>query len=74
MIFIRRQLNDNDVKIDILYCGVCHSDIHAKNNDWGNAKYPIVPGHEIIGKVVEIGSKVSKYKKRRYRRGRLYGR
>ncbi|MGB5981167.1 MAG: NAD(P)-dependent alcohol dehydrogenase [Nonlabens sp.] len=59
----RRQLNDNDVKIDILYCGVCHSDIHAKNNDWGNAKYPIVPGHEIIGKVVEVGSKVSKYKK-----------
>jgi uncharacterized zinc-type alcohol dehydrogenase-like protein len=58
----RRDLNDNDVKIDILYCGVCHSDIHAKNNDWGNAKYPIVPGHEIIGKVVTTGSKVSKFK------------
>lgn len=57
----RRDLNENDVKIDILYCGVCHSDIHAKNNDWGNAKYPIVPGHEIIGKVVEVGSDVSKY-------------
>lgn len=58
----RRDLHDIDVKIDILYCGVCHSDIHAKLNDWGNAKYPIVPGHEIIGKVTEVGSKVSKYK------------
>lgn len=58
----RRDLHDNDVKIDILYCGVCHSDIHAKLNDWGNAKYPIVPGHEIIGKVTQVGSDVSKYK------------
>ncbi len=58
----RRELNDNDVKIDILYCGVCHSDIHAKNNDWGNAKYPIVPGHEIVGKVLETGSEASKFK------------
>jgi uncharacterized zinc-type alcohol dehydrogenase-like protein len=62
MTITRRDLNDNDVKIDILYCGVCHSDIHAKNNDWGNAKYPIVPGHEIIGKVLEVGGKVSNYK------------
>ncbi|WP_405368798.1 MULTISPECIES: NAD(P)-dependent alcohol dehydrogenase [unclassified Nonlabens] len=58
----RRDLNENDVKIDILYCGVCHSDIHAKQNDWGNAKYPIVPGHEIIGKVSQIGNGVSSYK------------
>ena len=58
----RREINKNDVKIDILYCGVCHSDIHAKNNDWGNAKYPIVPGHEIVGKVLEVGSDVSKFK------------
>ena len=58
----RRELNANDVKIDILYCGVCHSDIHAKNNDWGNAKYPIVPGHEIVGQVMETGSEVSKFK------------
>ncbi|WP_124980520.1 NAD(P)-dependent alcohol dehydrogenase [Nonlabens xiamenensis] len=57
----RRDMNPNDVKIEILYCGVCHSDIHAKNNDWGNAKYPIVPGHEIIGKVVQVGADVSKY-------------
>ncbi|ARN77435.1 hydroxyacid dehydrogenase [Nonlabens spongiae] len=58
----RRELNANDVKIEILYCGVCHSDIHAKNNDWGNAKYPIVPGHEIVGKVTETGSDVNKFK------------
>jgi uncharacterized zinc-type alcohol dehydrogenase-like protein len=63
MSITRRALNDDDVQIDILYCGVCHSDIHAKNNDWQNAIYPIVPGHEIIGKVVETGSEVSKYKK-----------
>ncbi|PRP66437.1 NAD(P)-dependent alcohol dehydrogenase [Nonlabens agnitus] len=58
----RRDLNSNDVKIDILYCGVCHSDIHTVRNDWGNAKYPSVPGHEIIGKVVEVGSDVSNFK------------
>lgn len=58
----RRDLNKNDIKIDILYCGVCHSDIHAARNDWGNAKYPIVPGHEIIGKVSEIGADVSNFK------------
>lgn len=58
----RRDLNENDVKIDILYTGVCHSDIHAKQNDWGNAKYPIVPGHEIIGRVTQVGNEVSKYK------------
>lgn len=58
----RRDVLDNDVAIDIMYCGVCHSDIHAKLNDWGNAKYPIVPGHEIIGKVTAVGSKVSIHK------------
>ena len=57
----RRDIQDNDVKIDILYCGVCHSDIHAAKNDWGNAKYPLVPGHEIIGKVTQIGDKVKNY-------------
>jgi uncharacterized zinc-type alcohol dehydrogenase-like protein len=59
----RRDVLENDVKIDILYCGVCHSDIHAAKNDWGNSKYPLVPGHEIVGKVVEVGSKVKNYKK-----------
>lgn len=59
----RRSILENDVKIDILYCGVCHSDIHAAHNDWGNTKFPIVPGHEIVGKVLEVGSDVTKYKK-----------
>ncbi|WP_299667302.1 NAD(P)-dependent alcohol dehydrogenase [uncultured Polaribacter sp.] len=59
----RRDLLKNDVKIDILYCGVCHSDIHAAKNDWGNAKYPLVPGHEIVGKVLEVGDAVKNYKK-----------
>ena len=58
----RRDVLENDVKIDILYCGVCHSDIHAAKNDWGNSKYPLVPGHEIVGKVVEVGSAVKDYK------------
>ncbi|QNM86357.1 NAD(P)-dependent alcohol dehydrogenase [Polaribacter pectinis] len=58
----RRAILKNDVKIDILYCGVCHSDIHAAKNDWGNANYPLVPGHEIIGKVIEVGAEVKNYK------------
>ena len=57
----RRSLNSNDVKIKILFCGVCHSDIHAAKNDWGNANYPLVPGHEIVGKVLEIGDKVNQF-------------
>ena len=59
----RRALKEDDVKIDILYCGVCHSDIHSARNDWKNAKYPLVPGHEIIGRVVAVGDKVETYKK-----------
>ena len=58
----RRDITKNDVKIDILYCGVCHSDIHAAKNDWGNANYPLVPGHEIVGKVLEVGDEVKNYK------------
>ena len=58
----RRDVLENDVKIDILYCGVCHSDIHAARNDWGNAKYPLVPGHEIVGRVLEVGSDVKNFK------------
>ncbi len=60
--FERRDLRDNDVKIEILYCGVCHSDLHAVRNDWGGSKYPLVPGHEIVGKVMSVGSDVTKYK------------
>ena len=59
----RRDLKPDDVHIKITYCGVCHSDIHTVNNDWGNSKYPVIPGHEIIGKVVAVGDKVSNYKK-----------
>ena len=58
----RRALLPNDVEIDILYCGICHSDLHAIRNDWGGTTYPIVPGHEIVGKVTKIGSEVSKFK------------
>lgn len=60
--FVRRELTANDVLIDINYCGVCHSDIHQVRNDWEITRYPIVPGHEIIGKVVKIGTAVSKFK------------
>lgn len=58
----RRDVQPNDVKIDILYCGICHSDIHTVHNDWGGTKYPSVPGHEIIGRVLEVGSGVTNYK------------
>lgn len=60
--FERRALRPNDVAMEILYCGVCHSDLHTARNDWGWSYYPIVPGHEIVGRVIEIGSAVSKYK------------
>ncbi|NEN22342.1 NAD(P)-dependent alcohol dehydrogenase [Cryomorpha ignava] len=59
----RRDVTKEDVKIEILYCGVCHSDIHAARNDWENSTYPLVPGHEIVGKVTEVGSDVKKFKK-----------
>ncbi|GGH42253.1 hydroxyacid dehydrogenase [Mangrovimonas yunxiaonensis] len=58
----RRDVGETDVKIDILYCGVCHSDIHTARNEWGGAKYPVVPGHEIIGRVVSVGGDVSNFK------------
>ena len=59
----RRELQPYDVEIEILYCGICHSDLHAIRNEWGGTTYPIVPGHEIIGKVVRAGDRVSKFKK-----------
>ncbi|UAB82758.1 NAD(P)-dependent alcohol dehydrogenase [Zunongwangia sp. SCSIO 43204] len=58
----RRETLADDVEIDILYCGVCHSDIHTVRNDWGGSQYPVVPGHEIIGRVISIGKNVSKFK------------
>ena len=60
--FDRRELRADDILIDISYCGVCHSDLHTVNNDWKGTKYPIVPGHEIIGKVAAIGNQVSTFK------------
>jgi len=63
----RRNLKDHDVKVEIMYTGVCHSDIHQARNEWNISKYPMVPGHEILGKIVEIGSKVSKFKEGEWR-------
>lgn len=60
--FERREPTETDVVIDILYCGVCHSDIHSVRNEWGGAKYPLVPGHEIVGRIVQVGSKVTRFK------------
>lgn len=58
----RREVTPHDVEIDILYCGVCHSDIHTARNDWGGSKYPVVPGHEIVGKITKVGDHVTKFK------------
>lgn len=57
----RRALQADDLLIDILYCGVCHSDIHTARGDWGNTHYPIVPGHEIIGRVKQVGKHVERF-------------
>jgi alcohol dehydrogenase (NADP+) len=56
--FERRATGPRDVRLDILYCGVCHSDLHLSRNEWGGSTYPIVPGHEIVGRVTEVGSEV----------------
>jgi uncharacterized zinc-type alcohol dehydrogenase-like protein len=58
----RRRPRAHEVLIDILYCGVCHSDIHQVRDDWGMSTYPMVPGHEVVGRVVQIGDRVSKWK------------
>lgn len=55
----RREPGVKDVEIEILYCGVCHSDIHTARNEWGGTMYPVVPGHEIVGKVTRVGSEVT---------------
>ncbi len=60
--FERRNRRANDVVIEILYCGVCHSDLHQARNDWGNSIYPMVPGHEIIGRVASAGPDVARFK------------
>lgn len=58
----RREVTAKDIEIEILYCGVCHSDLHTARNDWGGTVYPAVPGHEIVGKVTKVGSEVTKIK------------
>ena len=60
--FERRQPGPSDIAIDIKYCGICHSDIHTARSEWGQSLYPCVPGHEIVGVVREVGSKVDKFK------------
>lgn len=60
--FHRRDPRENDIAIDILYCGVCHSDIHQARNEWGGSIYPMVPGHEIVGRVMKAGSRVRKFR------------
>ncbi len=57
----RRTPGAHDVHIEILFCGVCHSDIHQVRNEWGGSRYPMVPGHEIVGRVVSVGSEVTKF-------------
>jgi uncharacterized zinc-type alcohol dehydrogenase-like protein len=59
--FERRELKPSDVQVDIIYCGVCHSDIHMAHNDWGMTVYPLVPGHEIVGRVKQVGDQVSNF-------------
>src|SRR5688572_23839694 len=60
--FERREVGPQDVQFNIMYCGVCHSDLHQINDEWGPGIFPMVPGHEIVGRVVKVGSKVSKFK------------
>jgi alcohol dehydrogenase (NADP+) len=60
--FTRREPGPTEIAVEILYCGVCHSDLHMSRNEWGQSIYPLVPGHEIVGRVTVAGSAVSKFK------------
>ncbi|KAK6154145.1 hypothetical protein DH2020_013784 [Rehmannia glutinosa] len=60
--FSRRATGDEDVQFKVLYCGICHTDLHNVKNEWGFSQYPVVPGHEIVGVVTEVGKKVHKFK------------
>ncbi len=60
--FARRDATSTDVVIEVLHCGVCHTDVHSVNNDWGWSMYPLVPGHEIVGRVTEVGDDVTKFR------------
>lgn len=59
--FNRREVGDHDIKIEIKYCGVCHSDLHQVRDEWGGSIYPMVPGHEIVGKITHVGKSVKKF-------------
>ncbi|KAB8122388.1 NAD(P)-dependent alcohol dehydrogenase [Komagataeibacter medellinensis] len=61
--FERRETGPDDVRIEILYCGVCHSDLHQARNEWHNTIYPCIPGHEIVGRIAETGTSVTRFKK-----------
>ena len=58
----RRDLRPDDVQLDILFCGICHSDIHQARDEWSGGRFPMVPGHEIVGRVTRVGPKVTKFK------------
>ena len=60
--FERRDVGPNDVQVDILFCGVCHSDLHQIKNDWFPGIFPMVPGHEIVGRVAKVGKNVKGFK------------
>ncbi|KAJ0039713.1 hypothetical protein Pint_27738 [Pistacia integerrima] len=60
--FSRRATGEKDVTFKVMYCGICHSDLHMLKNEWGVSTYPLVPGHEVVGVVTEVGSKVEKFK------------
>ena len=60
--FKRRDPSPQDVVLELTHCGICHSDIHYVHNDWGFSRFPVVPGHEIVGRVTHVGSAVTKFK------------
>lgn len=60
--FDRRDVGPHDIAIDILYCGVCHSDVHQVRDEWGNSMFPMVPGHEIVGRITQVGEHVTRFK------------
>lgn len=59
--FERREVGPRDVRLEVLFCGVCHSDLHFVDNDWGHSRYPVVPGHEVVGRVVATGPDVTRH-------------
>lgn len=60
--FNRRELRDNDIAMEVLYCGICHTDLHMARDDWGATRYPLVPGHEFVGRVIAVGARATRHK------------